>query len=541
MKCHCISYTQFPNNSRLFTDYLYDFKRVSEFYAHNPFEEESFSKAAQAILQSSEFRRAVVAVLRDQNERFGITPLTQKNLSKLEEPDCVAVVTGHQAGLFSGPAFSLYKGLTAVKLAASLNGRGLPAVPVFWLATEDHDLEEVNHCFIQDREGNPGRLDYPEAAPINNAPVGSIAFTEAILSVLDKLRELLPESGASQELIESLSECYRPGESFGTAFARFMARLFSDFGVAMVDPRDPRLHRLSSRVFLAAIESAPAVLEDLMKRNRRLTELNYHTQVHVTEGFSLLFIQVNGQRRALRLREGRFVTSQGDNFSVSDLVEHMERQPETISPNVLLRPIMQDALLPTVAYVAGPSELAYLAQAGIVYQRILNRMPVIFPRASMTMMDGPANRILSKYGLTLPDVFAGKQTLREKMAARFLPPDLTDIFRKTAETLDANLQAIQSSIAKLDPTLVDAAVNSGRKMQYQLSSLEHKAAAAIQNRSEQIERDALRLENALYPQKTPQERLYSGISYLARYGPRFLNELYEQISLRSPQHQLIEL
>jgi len=320
-----------------------------------------------------------------------------------------------------------------------------------------------------------------------------------------------------------------------------MARVFAEFGVVMVDPMDRRLHKLSSRVFQAAIESAPAIARDLMERNRRLTEGGYHAQVHVTESFSLLFFHVNGQRRALRLRDGRFVSSQGDAYSPEELLAHLERQPETISANVLLRPVMQDTLLPTVAYVGGPSELAYMAQAGSVYQRILGRMPVIFPRASFTVLDGPANRLLGKYGLTLPDVLAGNQALREKMASRFLPADLTEVFRKASSNLDADLQAVRASLAKLDPTLADAADNSGRKMQYQLSTLERKATASIQNRSEQIERDALRLENSLYPRKTPQERLYSGISYLARYGPGFLNELYEQIPLHSAQHQLIEM
>jgi len=463
MDCHCIPHTEIPNSSRLFTDYLYDFPRVSEFYAHNPFQDESFSNAAQAIRYDGNLRREVVAVLREQNRRIAAPEKTLQNLSKLENPDCVAVVTGHQAGLFTGPAFGLYKGLTAIKLARTLSDRGLPAVPVFWLATEDHDLEEVNHCFIQDREGSPRRMEYTGEVPIQNSPVGSISLTDAILPLLEELRALLPDSEFGAELLRSLSESYRPGQSFGTAFGGFMARLFADFGVIMVDPMDRRLHSLSAQVFQSAIESAPALLDALMERNQRLTDQGYHSQVHVTENFSFLFVHVDGQRRALRLRDGRFVTSQGDTYSPQELLARLEQQPETISGNVLLRPIMQDALLPTVAYVAGPSELAYFAQAAPVYQRVLGRMPIVFPRASMTLLDGPANRLLGKYGLKLQDIFAGKQALREKMAARFMPADLAENFRKTAANLEANLQAIEASIAKLDPTLVDAAALKYRK------------------------------------------------------------------------------
>jgi bacillithiol biosynthesis cysteine-adding enzyme BshC len=541
MNCHCIPHNQIPNSTRLFTDYLYDFPRVSEFYSYPPLEDQSFSKAAQSINYSAESRRELVAVLRDQNQHFQASEKALENLRKLESPDCFAVVTGHQAGLFSGPAFGLYKGLSAVKLANALSKQGLPAVPVFWLATEDHDLDEVNHCYIQDRDGNPQRLEYPGEAPIAHAPVGSITFTEAILPLLEELRTLLPDSAYARELLSSLSECYRPGETFGRAFGRFLSRVFADFGVIMVDPMDRRLHKLSVLAFRVAVESAPAILDDLTERNRRLIEAGYHGQVHVSDSFSTLFYHVDGQRRALRLRDGRFVTAQGDSYSTGDLLKILEREPERISANVLLRPIMQDTLLPTVAYVAGPSEIAYMAQAAVVYRRILGRMPVIFPRASITVLDGSSKKLLDKYGLSLVDLFGGKQVLREKLAASLLPPDLTELFRRVASTLEEDIQAIQTTLAKVDPTLADAAFNSGRKMQYQLSTLEHKAATAIQHRSDQIERDALRLENSLYPAKTQQERLYSGISFLARYGPDFLHRLYEQIPLHSAQHQMIEL
>ena len=217
----------------------------------------------------------------------------------------------------------------------------------------------------------------------------------------------------------------------------------------------------------------------------------------------------------------------------------LEENPSLFSPNVLLRPVMQDALLPTVAYVGGPSELAYLAQATPLYDRILGRMPVLFPRASVTVLDAGSNRLLGKYSLSLTDVFAGRQVLREKMAARFLPEGLTGLFEKAASNLNADMDAIKKSLEQLDPTLVDASSHSVQKMQYQLSNLERKAAAAVQHRSDQVEKDAVRLENNLYPEKMLQERLYSGISLLARFGLPLLDQLYEQIPLDSGDHQVV--
>ena len=541
MDCSCIPFTQIPQSSRLFTDYLYDFARVSPFYRFDPFQLESYRKAAESMRYENSLRRQVVAVLREQNRALAAGEKTLESLAKLEQPDCFAVVTGQQVGLFTGPAFALYKALTAVKLARALSDQGLKAVPVFWLASEDHDLAEVNHCFIRNSEGVPERLEYAAESPMADAPVGTLRFTEAILPLFEPLRAMAKDFSAGREIVEMLADCYRPGEGFGTAFGRLIVRLFSEYGVVVADQMDPRLHQLGAGVFRGAIESAETLREELIRRNRQLSDAGYHLQVRVAENSSLLFLCANGQRNVLRTHDGHFETAQGSRYSSEELLGLLERQPESLSPNVLLRPILQDALLPTICYVSGPSELAYLAQAAVLYEKLLGRMPVIFPRSSFTVLEAPTPRLLHKYALSLPDICAGKQVMRDKMGTHFLSPELIESFQKAQASLQENLEAIQRGLAKLDPTLRDATANSGRKMQYQLSSLERKAAAAIQSRSEQIERDALRLENTLYPHKTLQERVYGGISFLAQYGPAFLEQVYEQISLRSGDHRLIVL
>jgi bacillithiol biosynthesis cysteine-adding enzyme BshC len=537
MDCRCIPHTSLPHATRLYCDYLYDYAKVSEFYASPPFAKESFAQSAASLKYPEELRREVVAVLREQNQLAGAE--TKRNVDRLAQPGCFAVVTGQQVGLFTGPAFAIYKALTAIKLARELSEQGSEAVPIFWLATEDHDLAEVNHSFVQDREGVPRRIQYEEPAQVPNAPVWAASFTEAIRPLVESLKTFLPESPAAGEIVALVERCYRPGVNFGAAFHHLITLLFDEYGVLLVDSSDFHLHHLSAGVFRTAIESAPAIVGELLERNQRLLDAGYHAQVRVAENTSLLFLYADGQRTALRLEDGRFVSSLGKSYSPAELLQTLEQNPALFSPNVLLRPVMQDALLPTVAYVGGPSEVAYLAQAAPLYDRMLGRMPVIVPRASFTILDPASNRLLGKYGLSLTDVFSGKQALREKMAARFFPEDLTRLFAKAGASLQENLEAIQKGLAKLDPTLVDAATNSGQKMQYQLASLERRAAAAVQNRSDQLERDAARLENNLYPEKMLQERLYSGISFLARYGTPLLRQLYEQISLRSGDHQVV--
>jgi len=539
MDPHAISQSQVPHTTKLFQDYLYDYPRVSEFYPFPPFAPESFVKSAQSLQYPGALRTAVAEVLREHNERFAAGPRTMANLERFSRPGCHAVVTGQQVGLFTGPVFTIYKALTAIKLARSLSSQGIEAVPIFWLATEDHDLAEVNHCFVQDREGKPVRLQYSEPAQVHHAPVGAVWFNGAIRPLAESLRTLLPDSPDANELAAMVEQSYRPDAHFGGAFGRLLTRLFAQHGVILVESIDASLHRLNSKVFRAAVECTQEISSELRERNHRLVEAGYHAQVRVAENSTVLFIYEDGQRTALHSENGKFTSSPGKSYEPNELVAMLEDDPSLFSPNALLRPVMQDALLPTVAYVGGPSEIAYLAQSAPLYQRILGRMPVLFPRASFTVLDSASNRLLDKYGLSLTDVFAGRQLLREKMATRYLPEGLAGLFERAAVSLNADLEAIKRGLEKIDRTLVDAASNSVQKMQYQLANLERKAAAAVQHRSDQIEKDAARLENSLFPEKTLQERLYSGISLLARFGMPLLDRLYEQISLDSGDHQVI--
>jgi len=223
------------------------------------------------------------------------------------------------------------------------------------------------------------------------------------------------------------------------------------------------------------------------------------------------------------------------------LLAELEREPAHFSPNVLLRPVVQDALLPTVAYVGGPAELAYFAQAAAVYQHVLGRMPVVVPRSSFTLVDRHAAKLLERYHLALPDIFRDWQHLRERMALRYLPPDLTATFERNEARLREMLKELRETLGRLDATLDDAASRSGRKMAYQLSRLKEKAARVTWQRTQQVERDATILKNLLHPRKTLQERVFSGITFLARYGPPLLDTLYQKVKTQTVDHQVVFL
>ena len=539
MQCQCLKQTGIPRATRLFTDFLYQFDRVQSFYSYAPFDEPSFFQAAQSLTYPEETRAAVSQVLEEQSERFGATEETRRNLQRFRQGSA-AVVTGQQVGLFTGPVFAFYKALTAIQLAERLTAAGLDCVPVFWLATEDHDLEEVNHTFLFDADYQPHRIADEGEPQVPDAPVGEVTLSAGFTRQIEQAIGLLPESAWKPELARALEETYRPGETFGSAFGRLMARLMGRFGVLLLDPMHPRLHRLATGLFRRALESADELRQALLDRNRELAQAGYHAQVHVANHSTLLFQRTGGQRTALRRRDGEFLVGD-EQRSTAELLEHLERSPDDFSPNVLLRPVLQDYLLPTVAYVGGPAEVAYLAQASALYHRLLGRMPVIHPRASFTLLDAHAAELFGRYQVTLPDVLAGSQILREKMAEQLLPPELAAALTQDERRLQELLTHLRQQMEAFDHTLAEAVATSARKMNYQLAKIKRKAARAAGLRSHQMERDAVVLENLICPRKNLQERAYSGISFLGRFGPDLLDRLYQRISPHSADHQVLIL
>jgi bacillithiol biosynthesis cysteine-adding enzyme BshC len=538
MDCYPLKQTMLGHTSRLFGDLLYHFDRVQAFYNFNPFDPDSYSRAARQVNYPADFRAAVSDVLAEQAAAFGAThEACATGIARLRR-GALAVVTGQQVGLFGGPALAVYKALTAARLAARLTERGLDCVPVFWLATEDHDLAEANHTYLLDAAGQPQRLTDPGAPHVAGAPVGQIQLSAEIGNVVEKAVGLLPESPWRQEAAEALRAAYRPAETFGSAFGRLMARLLQRFGIVLLDPADTQLRQLAAGVFRRALESAEELRAAVLARNKELLRAGYHAQVHVGEQSIFLFVDRQGRRMPLR-RANHDLLAGNERFSLRELLALLDERPDSFSPNALLRPVVQDTLLPTVAYVGGPAELAYLAQAAPLYDRLLGRMPVVFPRSGFTLLDPRTPQLLDRYRISVSDVTAGPQRLRERMGPRFLPAGLAAAFADDERRLRELLADVRGRLEQFDRTLADAAALAARKITYQLERLERKAGRAAARASGKLERDAALLENVIYPHKQPQERVYSAISFLARYGPSLLDRVYFEISLEDPDHRVV--
>jgi len=539
VKAHCLPFAQIPHTTQLFADFLSYSPSVHPFFPRSPSFNEWPKDEAARISYDPSRRERVSAILERQNKAWDASQKTFENIARLRK-GASALVTGQQVGLFGGPMFAIYKALTAVKLAEEATRSGVDAVPVFWLATYDHDLAEVNHVSIPGSEGKLQVLTTP-SHDVPEAPVSAVRFGEEITPVAEQAATLLGDTEATRFLQES----YRPGESMGTAFARLCARIFAEWGVILLDASDPEFAQMGQPIYRAAVERAGDLSSALLKRGEALEAAGYHQQVKVTGSSVLLFTTRQGARVPIhRQEDGKFLIDgegSGERLSESELLEQISAHPEQFSPNVLLRPVVEDYLLPTLAYTGGAAETAYFGQAGAVYEALLGRVTPIVPRFSATIVEPKTQRLLEKHGIGVTDVFNGPGALRREIAAHSLPDELQAAFESARKSFDGNFSALKEKLEKLDRTLVDAAETSRSKMQHQLEKLHAQAARAEAQKGELVTRHADHLSDALYPYKELQERGIGGIYFLARYGTDLLHQLYEVIHSDCHDHQIIEL
>ncbi|MBZ5606540.1 MAG: bacillithiol biosynthesis cysteine-adding enzyme BshC [Acidobacteriia bacterium] len=514
MEPACIRHTDLPGTSRLFADFTYHFDRVARFYRHNPHDPAALEAAAAQVNYPDERRAAMVRALVAQN---GET----ESLRRLAEPGTVAIVTGQQVGLFSGPAYTVYKAITAARLARELTARGTPAVPIFWLATEDHDFPEVNHAWIFGPAHEPVMVEAPGETNGRQRPVGGIVLEQPPVEALASALAGFPHS---EEVIALVREAYQPGVTMGEGFRALVKKLLAKLDLIFLDPLDPAIRAISAPVVAEALGAAPELKKRLLARNRELESAGYHAQVHLEEKTSLFFLLQNGERVPLRRAN-------------SDFTDLRDRAAE-VSPNALLRPVVQDYLLPTVAYIGGPAELAYLAQAEVIYDRLLGRMPVVMSRTSFTLLEPRTEKLLKRYRLAVPETFVDPEHLRERIARSLVPDAVERAFADAHDGMTHNIDCLHAELERFDHTLADSLKNAKTKMLYQLEKTRRKIERETMRRDERAAAEARYLSGLLFPHRHLQERFYSILPFLAKHGVDLIDNLYDAAQLDCPDHHV---
>ena len=521
MSAECYPISVLPHVSRLYGDYVAMAEQpkdaaVRQWYGSEPMSGGWWGRPA-AVAEPG----ALADALTVQAKSFGAGELALENIEKLRA-GARAVVTGQQVGLFGGPLLTLLKAATAVARAKEATERtGVDHVPVFWLATEDHDLDEVDQVSLLAKT----TLETLRLGLANDGTeVGGVRLGEGVSAVLEQANELLGYA----PVCDLLGECYVAGETLGGAFARLMTRVFAGHGLIVMDPAGREFHRLGAGALRAAIEQAGELEEALLARTHELERAGYHAQVLVKAGGSLLFlVSDTGRREALRRGGGDLWKAGARSFTTAALLDILENEPERLSPNALLRPVFQDTILPTSAYVGGPAEVAYFAQSAVLYERILGRITAVLPRLSATLIEPAIAAVMAKDEISLGDVFEAKTAaeLTQRLGARAMPIEGKRRLASVGNAMDAELKALTDYLGGMDESLGRAAAVSASKMRYQMNRLRRMAATFEVQKEASLSKHAGAMMLHLFPDGHPQERVVAGVWFLAQGGMELVDRL----------------
>jgi bacillithiol biosynthesis cysteine-adding enzyme BshC len=530
----------FPWIRRLAADYAFDYARVEPFFAGNPATPaawaDTIARSQATARQSAELAR----VLADQQARRDAPPEARQAASRLADPATRVVITGQQAGLFGGPLFTLLKAITAMRLAGQVEQtHGVPVVPVFWIDAEDHDWAEVSGCTVLDPDLSPRTIRLPAPPGAGERPVARLVLDEKVKAAIDSLEATLPESEFRAELVSGLRRAYQPGRGMTEAFGCWLETVLGRHGLVVYDSSDPAAKPLARGILTREIAQPGETAELASRAGDALVENGYHAQVTPSEGAISLF-HLEPHREAIRVTSDS-VTIGDRTVTLAALAQEAEASPEHFSPNVLLRPIVQDAIFPTICYVAGPNELAYLGQLRDVYARFGIAMPLMYQRATATLVDSATLRFLGKYDLPMMALQPRDEKALNELLESQLPPTVDSALTGVASLISEQMDALASAVPQIDPTLEGTVRTTLGKMQHELHTLHNKVIQAAKRKDETLRRQFQRAQALTFPSGHPQEREVGFVWFLNRYGSALIPRLIEDIPLGMGQHYVISI
>ena len=542
-----INFNEIPSNQKIFLDYLYDPQKVSSFYDFNFNNKEDYLNKFKSILDSRTRhmpdRSQLSSIFKEQYNDFSPSGKTTQNIEFLKDKKTLAVVTGQQLGIIGGPLYTFYKIITAIKLSDYLSERydEYNFVPIFWLEGDDHDFNEVRSINVIDDNNELSKINYDDGIDEeeDRGSVGQIRISDPINNFFEDLDKKLRDTEFKGDLLNKLKYFYSTGKTFKTAFRELIFWLFDEYGLIIFDPQDPKFKSLLKPIFKKEIKDFRQHTEKLVSVSAKLEEA-YHAQVKVHP--VNLFYNYDEGRFLIEPVENEFrLKRKRKKFTYDEIIEDIENSPENFSPNVLLRPICQDYVLPTAFYVAGPSEIAYFAQVTPLYQIFDMESPIIYPRASASIVEKNIISVLKKYELEVQDIFSEPEKLKNKIIRSVSEVTLDEIFKDASGKIEAALDQVKEKLFEFDKTISDASTKYKQKIFNDLDVLKAKALDAQKKKHEVTLRQIDKAINSLYPNSNLQERELNFIYFAHKYGLDILKQIFNELEINRFKHQVINL
>ena len=539
-----IDFSDIPGTNRLFLDFMNDFEKVREYFKINFRDRELYAELFESICNRDNPNKSeLVEIIKNQYNTFEQSKKTLKNIELLGENNTVAVFTGQQLGILGGPLYTVYKLFTAIKLCEDLN-ESFPEfnfVPIFWMAGDDHDFEEISSVNLVSKENEIRKIIYSDGkeADFNRGAVGELKFHSSIEEFKTLVKENLRETEFSESLFNMIDNVLAPEMTIKRSFFNLLYQIFDDTGLIIFNPQDKEVKRLLQPIFSKELIDYKKHTKDLLLVSADLDD-SYHAQVKI-KPINLFLSDETGRHLIEPIEHEYRLKGKRKRITEEEILNIVEKEPERFSANVLLRPICEDYLFPTGFYIGGPGEISYYAQAIPLYKHYGLQHPIIYPRASATIVEANIGKILIKYNLSTQDFLQDSDSLKEMVVKTLSEHNLEENFNNVNNTIADSLENLTTLLSKIDTNLSNVAESTKGKILHQLKVLKSKSMKSQENTFDSTLRQISKAQNLIYPNNNLQERELTILSFVNKYGIDFFDWLYNELDVKEFKHQILEI
>lgn len=539
-----INFSDIPNSSQLFNDFINEFPKVERFYKVDFRNEKAYEKVFEKISSRENPNKSeLVKIVKKFYNDFNISEKTKNNIDLLGRDNTIAIVTGQQLGLLGGPLYTIYKIFTAVKLSEHLKSiyQNYNFVPIFWMAGDDHDFEEISYVNLISKENELKKIEYDDGQDkfFNRGSVGDLELKNSILEFKETIKKELRDTEFTEGLLSIIDNVLYPKIKIQDSFFRLLYQIFDDTGLIIFNPQHKEVKELLKPIFQQELLNYRKHANDLLISTADLDE-NYHAQVKI-KPINLFMSDESGRYLIEPVEDEYRLKGKRKRITQEEMLDIVENEPERFSPNVLLRPICEDYLFPTGFYIGGPGEISYYAQVIPLYNHYNLQHPIVYPRASATILESNIAKILVKYNLSSLDFFKGGESLKESVIKSLSDLDIDSKFESANSTVQEIMTSLTELLGEIDQNLQSVSENSKGKILHQLEILKNKTLKSQEHKFNAALRQIEKAQNSIFPNDNLQERVLTIIDFINKYGIDFFDWVYNELQVREFKHQILEI